>query len=432
MKFARRGNQPEYPTPDYHHGKGFGYEPGLDHPLLVPSTGVARPGWTLDDLIEAVEKARHGRIAVLQFHGVPDIAHPWVNTPIEDFEIYMRYLHDYGYQGISLRDVEKYVDPQIDPIDPMMVIKDRQQSVADKVTRDNARRPHGDEDLRRWLENMVWHHHYRIPEMSKATGLTNKEIAAALKRLDIRPDNRPARKEGAPLKVLPYPGGRHPRIGFLDGALRPQRETKVSVFTPWDEDSYVVLDVPEAIRRHDEKQHGLLYLAHTHVPTMWTKQKAKLDPLEWQIDQDGTLHVERKLPNGVVFGTRIKPEQKALRMEMWLRNGSQETLRNLRVQNCLMLKGAPEFAARSAKDHVYASPYVACPSAQADRWVITAWKPCRRTWSNHSCPCLHSDPQFPDCAPGETKRLHGWLSFYQGDDIEAEFRRIDATGWDKQ
>ena len=33
IKFARRGGAPEYP---YKEGRGFAYEPGLDHPLLVP------------------------------------------------------------------------------------------------------------------------------------------------------------------------------------------------------------------------------------------------------------------------------------------------------------------------------------------------------------------------------------------------------------
>lgn len=47
IKFARRRGSPEYP---YKEGRGFAYEPGLDHPLLVPSAGDARPGWTLDDL----------------------------------------------------------------------------------------------------------------------------------------------------------------------------------------------------------------------------------------------------------------------------------------------------------------------------------------------------------------------------------------------
>jgi len=43
---------------------------------------------------------------------------------------------------------------------------------------------------------------------------------------------------------------------------------------------------------------------------------------------------------------------------------------------------------------------------------------------------LHSDPKFPDCAPGQTKQLRGWLSFYEGTDIEAEMHRIQTLGWD--
>ena len=132
--------------------------------------------------------------------------------------------------------------------------------------------------MRRWLKNMVWYHRFTVPEIDAATGLEEVTIEAALARFAIRPDNRPPRPPDAPLLILPYPGGRHPRIGFLDGAIRPQRETKLSVFTPWDPTAYVVLDVPEAIRRDDEKSHGLLYLAHTHAETMWTRQHVPLAP----------------------------------------------------------------------------------------------------------------------------------------------------------
>src|SRR6202008_264781 len=99
-------------------------------------------------------------------------------------------------------------------------------------------------------------------------------VRDALKKFDISATTRPKRPGG--LLVLPYPGGRHPRIGFLAGAVRPQRETKVSVFAPWDETSYVVADVPEAIWSNL----GLTYLAHTHVDTVWTKQQIELEPLE--------------------------------------------------------------------------------------------------------------------------------------------------------
>ena len=289
----------------------------------------------------------------------------------------------------------------------------------------NARKPRDDADLKYWLQNMVWHHRFSTDEITEATGLTRDETAAALRQFDVRPDNRPQRPADAPLLVLPYPGGRHPRIGFLDGAVRPQRETKVSVFTPWDEDSYVVADVPEAIWC----QHGLLYLAHTHVPTVWTKRKIDLRPLEWQRRADGRLEITRKLPNGVSFGARVVPGKDGVRMELWLTNGSKEKLTDLRVQNCLMLKGAAGFTKQTGDNKVHAAPYAAARSEDRKRWVIWAWEPHNRSWDNPPCPCIHSDPKFPDCAPGETKRVRGWLSFYQGDDVKAEFRRLDKVGW---
>ena len=89
IQFARRGGAPEHP---YYKGRGFAYEPGLDHPLLIPSAGDARPDWTLADFQRAVSQARGGRIAVIQLHGVPDTAHSWVNTPTPLFESYVRYL----------------------------------------------------------------------------------------------------------------------------------------------------------------------------------------------------------------------------------------------------------------------------------------------------------------------------------------------------
>jgi hypothetical protein len=116
-------------------------------------------------------------------------------------------------------------------------------------------------------------------------------------------------------------------------------------------------------------------------------------------------------------------------MEMWLTNGTPDPLSDLRVQMCVMLKGAAGFNQQTNDNKVLSNPYVACRDPSGKRWIITAWEPCHRPWANPPCPCLHSDPRFPDCPPGETRRLRGWLSFYEGDDIQAEFRRIDATGW---
>jgi hypothetical protein len=112
-------------------------------------------------------------------------------------------------------------------------------------------------------------------------------------------------REDDPLLILPYPGGRHPRIGFLEGVVNPRRETKASVFTPWDESNYVVLDVCKAIFSNL----GLIYLAHTHegVPTIWQKEGIELEPREWQRRDDGVLVTERTLPNRIAFDTRVVP-----------------------------------------------------------------------------------------------------------------------------
>jgi len=126
IRFARRGGAPEYP---YDEGRGFAYEPGLDHPLLIPSAGDGRPKWTLSDFVRAVEQAKEGRVAVLQFHGVPDTAHDWVSSSAQNFEAYMKYLKLEGFRVIALRDLEEYVDPDVTPADHLTVIEARRKAL---------------------------------------------------------------------------------------------------------------------------------------------------------------------------------------------------------------------------------------------------------------------------------------------------------------
>lgn len=124
IRFARRGGAPEFPYKD---GRGFALEPGVDHPLLLPSAGDARPHWVLGDFVRAVAMARDGKVAVLQFHGVPDTAHEWVNTQREKFETYMKHLADQRYLVIALRDLERYIDPNAVPADAWRVIENRKR-----------------------------------------------------------------------------------------------------------------------------------------------------------------------------------------------------------------------------------------------------------------------------------------------------------------
>ena len=286
-----------------------------------------------------------------------------------------------------------------------------------------TRPPRDDQELTFWLQNMAWHHGYSVAEMAQVTGLTEDAVSMALKRLDIRAETKPAR-DTSRLLMLPYPGGRHPRIGFLDGAIEPQRETKLSIFCPWDDVSYVVADVPEAIWSNL----GLTYLAHTHIDTIWTKQGVAMEPLEWKAVDNGWQMV-RRLPNGLEFGTTAVAHSDHVEFDMWLTNGTSDQLTDLRVQNCVMLKGAAGFDQQTNDNKVFSGCYSAASSPDGQRWIITAWEPIHRAWGNAPCPCLHADPKFPDCAPGQTQRLRGWLSFYQGRDLKTELTRIEATGW---
>jgi hypothetical protein len=288
------------------------------------------------------------------------------------------------------------------------------------------RKPASEAELRRWLENMVVYHRFSATEVQAATGLNADEIRRALERHGLSPSEPPNREPGSPLLVLPYPGGRHPRIGFLDGAVDPQRDTKLSIFSPWDSHSHVVADVPEALWSNL----GLTYLAHTHVPTIWTEKKVALEPVEWTVLPGGDLRMERLLPNGIRFGTQAHATPEAVLMKMWISNGADRALSDLRVQNCVMLKGMAGFNQQTNANKVLWGPYAACSSENADRWVITAWKPVNRAWANPSVPCIHADPRIPDTKPGEISVIRGLVSFYSGRDIRTEFERIEQN-WDR-
>jgi peptidoglycan/xylan/chitin deacetylase (PgdA/CDA1 family) len=89
-------------------GGSRAYDPLSDHPLLIPS-------WALntenkEEIMGAFAEAHKGNIVVLTIHGVPDVEHPWVNTPPELFKEYLQYLADNNFKVISLRELETYID----------------------------------------------------------------------------------------------------------------------------------------------------------------------------------------------------------------------------------------------------------------------------------------------------------------------------------
>ncbi|MFN7875604.1 MAG: CehA/McbA family metallohydrolase [Pirellula sp.] len=276
-----------------------------------------------------------------------------------------------------------------------------------------------------WLENMAVWHQYSLIEMSQVLGRSPEETRKLLSMyrtlekepLAVRPTDR--------LAIMPYPGGRHPRRGFLDGAIAPQRETKFSVFTPWSDRSYVVADVPEAIFSNL----GLTYLAHTHIPTIWDEQGKSIPAQEWERHENGVLKSRRTLPNGISFEVTVVPTKDHVRMELALVNGTDALLTGLRVQHCMMLAHADEFQQDSNDNKIFYGDYGLVHNPEKNRWMITSWKPLGRAWGNPPVPCLHADPIMPDCPPGKTTRTQGWLSFYEGEDWQAEVKRIEDLRW---
>ena len=418
-KFARRGMQPEVPYGRVEVGPTF--DPQKHHPLLIPTTGDAYPGWTTEHFRRVVEQARSGQIVVLQFHGVPD-PHPWVNTSPERFREYMAYLKQQGFRVIALRDLEGFLSPEIRPADPLLGTRFPEPENGRLILPTEMQTTR--DELGYWLKNMMRYHRYTWAEAARVTGFGVDVLKSRAEELGLE-SSPPPEPHGTEemIRVLPYPGGRHPRIGFLEGAVLPQRGTKASVFLPWNPASYLVVDLPEAIFSNL----GLTYLAHTHVLTIWDARNIWLENIDWNRNPDGSLTGSRVLPNKITFGASIQPSKGQIEMELWLRNESLEKLSGLRTQICAMLKGAPDFNSQTNDNKIFRSPVSAVRSAKGDRWILMAWDRCGRAWGNPEVPCLHADPVFADCPPGETVRVRGRLWFYEGSDIQRELERAQKA-----
>ncbi len=388
ITLARRGGAPEV-----EYGKvvvGPVYDPQRHHPLLIPTTGDAYPDWTFEHFLKVIAEARGGRIVVLQFHGVPDVAHPWVHTPPEPFRRYMEHLKKEGFTTLALRDVAPYLSPT-PPADPLLSAryrepKDGKLPLPPEVDATRA-------DLAYWRAN-IGDHAFTAAEASVVTG--------GLVESPLPVSRRPG------LKLAPYPGGRHTRIGFLEGAVAPMRGTKASVFLPWEEDSgYIVIDVPEAIFANGQ----LIFLGHTHSPTTWDQQNLAITNRDWTRHADGSLTSEWTLPDKVSFGAEVRLAEGEVRMNLWVRNGSPRPLTAMRSQVCVLLARAPGFALETNANKTYTQPRASVRSRDGRRQIHTEWEDCQRVWGNERCPCLHSDPKLPDCAPGETVRRSGRVWF---------------------
>lgn len=295
--------------------------------------------------------------------------------------------------------------------------------------------PRTEAEWRFRIENALVHHGYSIAETAAGLGIAPEEARAFAEKAGIALDGdfavRGPVRTTAPDRIVvhPWAPGRHPRLGFLDGAVDPWADTKLSVFPPWKDGGFVVFDLPEAVFSNL----GLLYLAHTHVPTIWEERGVELEPTGWERWEDGSHTFERLLPNGVKFGVVAKAAEgggEALEYRYWLENGTDATLTGLRSQLCVLLGNAPDFNEQTADNKLLLPEFGAAAARSRDgkRWIVTACAGDVRPWQNPPCPCIHADPTFPDCPPGERVETRGRLFFFEGEDVRGEIARRHAEG----
>jgi len=234
------------------------------------------------------------------------------------------------------------------------------------------------------------------------------------------------------------------QIRILPGQWRPQYvwEQIAWIQPPWSK-GYVWLDFPEAIFADN----GLLYLSHNNPK--YTPLFPDLPHVEWQRDEDG-MRFERTLPNGVAFGGALKSAAPSrVAMELFIRNDSPLSLRQIRIQTCLFLRPAPEFADETlqnklvhVKDRGWISldkamllpdgggtyrlgwrggpavadrPIVVTISREAERLIAMTWDAQTHALiGNPRHPCMHADPAVNDLAPGKECLLRGDIIFFTG------------------
>lgn len=242
-------------------------------------------------------------------------------------------------------------------------------------------------------------------------------------------------------------------IRILPGQWRPHYpwEHIAWVSPSWPSQDYIWLDFPEAIFT----DRGLLYLSHVNpdAPAVYENWPA----IPWQKEDEG-ISFERELPDGVVFGGKVsRGSETTVDLELHIRNGSEQPLRNITLQTCAFLRAAKEFADYTRDNkfvHVPGKGWLSYPEAaeapadqgaygvgwrshnrkadlpvmvttsnEAERLVAMTWFDATLSMvSNGNHPCMHADPHFPDLEPGETHTIHGSLIFFEGplDDFRFE------------
>jgi hypothetical protein len=200
----------------------------------------------------------------------------------------------------------------------------------------------------------------------------------------------------------------------------------------------------------------------------------------WGVKERGVWQYEAEVPAVRVKGT-LGFEEEAVAMSLSVTNRLAEPLSDLGAQICLQLAAAPMFRdltrehvfffsegkpvrfadlekrdgywslravvkgqARRPEDQpgphpgwmanvskVVADDGVICVTSPDGAWTLgTLWERARHVFNNPGAglACIHSDPVFPEIAPGETATVRGWIMIVKGSPEEARAKLLARLG----
>ena len=251
------------------------------------------------------------------------------------------------------------------------------------------------------------------------------------------------------------------RMDIIPGMWRPMFESEqvAWISPPWESQEYIWFDFPEAIWVDG----SLLYLGHIdkRFPTLFPTEKSA----PW-IKSEYGISYEQVLPNGVSFGGKITRQgDNIAALKLWISNGSDKELKNVKMLTCVYLDGIKEFNEKTNNNkYVHTTEQGWIPFSEAANlepvakgfrvgWldegkkvsdlpvVVTKSKIeghlVAFTWfadtysfiGNPNHPCVHADPVFTNLLPGDMQTIYGELIFFEGS-LE-EFEVMFRERWEK-
>lgn len=238
----------------------------------------------------------------------------------------------------------------------------------------------------------------------------------------------------------------------------------VRIHSPWNSDQYALAECPE----HFNSLSGWVMNHRKDIPMIHQMSR----PIEWTFSADRkNAEYSYAFDDGIAFNIQLHAEEKVVRVNVELINGSPTSLKFLEPFFCLRLDQLSEFTTPQDKlDHLrrtfiicdgqrvsmmdvhdgiaeahrktnpqrvwtgcavkgenrdpeywwfskkHFADYglIATESPDGGRWLVFTWKRTRLLFTNIACPCIHAQPVLPDCAPGEMVRNEGRIVFFEG------------------